>query len=282
MNPHVESPTAPSLPMAGPRTFDRTRDVPKLIGCNTRNVPYRWSIYERHLADVGTHATVLDYGAGSLRESFEMARRGYKVTAVDLDLAQLELYASDYDWGAVRQRPRLADSLPASGAFDLITAFDVIEHLEDPATQAIARFRSILAPQGLVFCTVPNRRSLSEFATRLALLAGKKQAPGEAHLQFKSPGEWREFFVANGLEIVEHDMTIGCAVNTWFWSVALPTNALRKVARRFGLDFNADRVVNALAPGWAMRALDRLDQATKPLTRGLFGWNLFVLRKAAA
>jgi 2-polyprenyl-3-methyl-5-hydroxy-6-metoxy-1,4-benzoquinol methylase len=262
------------------RTFDRTRDVPKLVGCNTRNVAYRWTIYERHLAGVSAGAQVLDYGAGSLRETFEMAQRGFSVTAVDLDVALLERYAADYDWSSVRHRPTFADSIPATGRFDLITAFDVIEHLEDPAAQAIARFRSILAPGGLIFCTVPNRRTLPEFATKLALRAGKKQANGEAHLQFKSPKEWHDFFTCNGLQIVEHDMTIGCAVNTWFWSMKLPANALRKVARKVRLDFDPDRVVDTVAPGWAMRGLDKVDQATKPLTRGLFGWNLFVLRNA--
>ena len=265
---------------AASRTFDRTRDVPKLIGCNTRNVPYRWTIYERHLASIPKEASVLDYGAGSLRETFELAERGFRVTAVDLDLAHMNEYANDYDWSRVHHQPALTDKIPAAGKFHLITAFDVIEHLVDPAGEAIGPFRSLLAPGGLIFCTVPNRRTLSEFATKLALRAGRTLPNGEAHLQFKSPSEWRSFFVANGLEIVEHDMTIGCAVNTWFWSAQLPTNALRKVARKVRMDFNPDRVVNTIAPKWAMRGLDKFDDVTKPLTRGLFGWNLFVLRAA--
>lgn len=282
MNSQIYPRTEGVLPMAESRTFDRTRDVPKLIGCNTRNVAYRWTIYERHLGGVPAGAQVMDYGAGSLRETFELAQRGYDVTAVDLDTALLERYAADYDWRSVQHRPTLASSIPATGRFDLITAFDVIEHLEDPAAQAIARFRSILAPGGLIFCTVPNRRTLPEFATKLALRAGKRQANGEAHLQFKSPAEWHDFFTANGLQIIEHDMTIGCAVNTWFWSIKLPANALRKVAAKMRLDFDPDRVVNTMAPGWAMRGLDKVDQAIKPLTRGLFGWNLFVMRHAGA
>ena len=72
--------------MTAGRTFDRSRDVPKLVGCNTRNVPYRWAIYERHLGSVPLDSNVLDFGAGSLRETFDLAERGYRVTAVDLDL----------------------------------------------------------------------------------------------------------------------------------------------------------------------------------------------------
>ena len=31
------------------RVFDRVEDVSKLMGCNTRNVEYRWSIFRKYL-----------------------------------------------------------------------------------------------------------------------------------------------------------------------------------------------------------------------------------------
>lgn len=60
-------------------TFDRTSDVSKLEGCNTRGIEYRWSIFERELATVPAGACALDFGAGSLRESFDLALRGFDV-----------------------------------------------------------------------------------------------------------------------------------------------------------------------------------------------------------
>jgi 2-polyprenyl-3-methyl-5-hydroxy-6-metoxy-1,4-benzoquinol methylase len=258
------------------RTFDRSRDVPKLVGCNTRNVPYRWAIYERHLGSVPLDSNVLDFGAGSLRETFDLAERGYRVTAVDLDLELMRSYASDYDWTSVHA-PTLADSIPDTGNFHLITAFDCIEHLEQPEV-TISLFRSLLAPDGLMFCTVPNRRTLPEIATRVALKSGRTLPRGEAHLQFRSPLEWRTFFQSCGLEVLDHDMTIGFAVNTWYWAVRLPANALCKIARKARFDVSPERIVNVAAPPWAMRWLDALDRATKRFTRGFYGWNLFVLR----
>ncbi len=260
------------------RSFDRTRDVPKLLGCNTRNVHYRWDIFERHLSALPEGAEVLDFGAGSLRETFELAARGFHVTAVDLDVGEMESYARDYDWTSVRHRPTFSEEIPRLGNFAVITAFDVIEHLEDPIA-AIERCRSVLARDGLIFCTVPNAWTLSELATRIALRAGRKRPPGEAHLQFKSPRGWRAFFTTNGLSVVEHDMAIGCAVNTWFWSVQLPANMLQKAARRARVDLASERIVNTFAPSWAMRCLDRVDQLAKPITHGLSCWNLFVLRE---
>src|SRR5664279_1634136 len=39
--------------------FDRTTDVPKIVGCNVRNVEYRWNIYVRHVSTVPEDSDVL-------------------------------------------------------------------------------------------------------------------------------------------------------------------------------------------------------------------------------
>lgn len=116
------------------RTFDRTKDIPKLLGCNTRNMSYRWDVYERHLAAIEKGAEVLDFGAGSLRETYDLAIRGYRVTAADLDVTLMEVYARDFDWSQV-QYEQFTSSVSTSGNFRLVTAFDVIEHLQDPARE---------------------------------------------------------------------------------------------------------------------------------------------------
>ena len=82
------------------RTFDRTDDVSKLEGCNTRNVEYRWDLFARELEKIPPGSQALDFGAGSLRDSFELAKRGYNVTSVDLDRELLLSYRADYDWPA--------------------------------------------------------------------------------------------------------------------------------------------------------------------------------------
>jgi SAM-dependent methyltransferase len=78
------------------RTFDRTEDVSKLEGCNTRNVEYR--LFSKELELIRRGSETLDFGAGSLRDSFELAKRGYNVTSVDLNPAILSSYQADYDW----------------------------------------------------------------------------------------------------------------------------------------------------------------------------------------
>ena len=56
--------------------------------------------------------------------------------------------------GAVRVGVSRAEDLPfASGSADLITSMDVIEHLDDDA--ALAEYRRVVRPGGLVLLTVP-------------------------------------------------------------------------------------------------------------------------------
>src|SRR6185369_9154942 len=85
-------------------------DVSKLFGCNTRNVQYRWDVFASRLNAIkNTFETprALDFGAGSLRDSYELARLGFCVTAVDLDPGVMERYARSYDWSAVRCPPTI-------------------------------------------------------------------------------------------------------------------------------------------------------------------------------
>src|SRR5712664_3251996 len=54
------------------RTFDRSQDVSKLEGCNTRSIEYRWDLFTKELQSIPRGGEVLDFGAGSLRDSFEL------------------------------------------------------------------------------------------------------------------------------------------------------------------------------------------------------------------
>ena len=149
--------------MVDPRTFDRTDDVSKLEGCNTRNVEYRWDLFSKELETIPRGSETLDFGAGSLRDSFELAKRGYDVTSVDLDGDTLSSYQADYDWpanGTARKIVTghdLADCLSQieGTQFSLILCFDVLEHLEDP-TSVLRKLRALLKPEGKLFITVPN------------------------------------------------------------------------------------------------------------------------------
>ena len=82
------------------KTFDRVDDVSKIEGCNTRGVEYRWSTFSNVIATFPVGSNALDFGAGSLRESFDLAVRGFNVTSIDIDSELMSAYKSGYDWPA--------------------------------------------------------------------------------------------------------------------------------------------------------------------------------------
>lgn len=269
---------APGALQMNVRTFDRTRDVTKLAGCNTRNVEYRWSIFNRHLGRIPSGAKVLDFGAGSLRDTYELCSLGFAVTAVDLDAAVLASYADDYDWAVRPEIVTGANLAVLKGRqFALVTSFDVFEHLEDPRA-LLEQMRELLAAGALIFCSVPNRRSLFEIVGRMnwkiGLALGRKFTPGVPHLQFKSGAEWRAFFESCGFRVVDHEMAIGFFVNTWAALTDTPALLVRKVLRKLGVKTRPYES-SVLAGPRVMAALDSIDRRTR--LHALYGWNLFVL-----
>jgi len=262
------------------RTFDRSRDsVAKLVGCDTRNVSYRWTVFQSNLSRIPRGANVLDFGAGSLRETYELTRLGFRVTAVDRDKDVLTSYHADYQWP---RDPELVIGDDLSGLLDqrfsLITAFDVFEHLHDPQI-LMAQMRAVMADGAMIFCTVPNRRTIWEIALRLnwklGLALGRTFTAGEPHIQFKSPAEWRTFFEACGFTVVAHEMAIGFFVNTWSALIGGPSRILSRLLRSLGAR-SSPGFLNIFAGPRVMAALDAVDRHTRFL-RGLYGWNLFVL-----
>lgn len=282
---------------AVPLIFDRRSDVSKLFGCNTRNVPYRWKLFAAKLEQIQKDFATpqaLDFGAGSLRDSYELARLGFCVTSVDLDPEVMQRYYKSYDWNAVRCPPKvltkplekLKEESGHSG-FHLAIAFDVIEHLDDPSHYCRC-IHSLLNDGGLLFSIVPNARSLFERYFKHAITkrraTGIPWVAGVPHLQFKTPSEWEDLFEQSGFTILEHDMAIGFLVNDWTAIVGLPlrvyvTPVLARIAAMLRMKFNETAFEETFSPPWLMKRIDVLDQLFKKQFAPRFGWNLIVATK---
>ncbi len=281
-----------------PLIFDRRTDISKLHGCNTRNVSYRWQLFSDRLELLrreSNNPKALDFGAGSLRDSYELARQGFEVVSFDLNRSILKRYFEAYDWAPVAHKPTLqAGSLQdlidshKPGSLQLIVAFDVIEHLEDPASY-VSAFSKLLTERGFLFTIVPNKRSLFERYFKHSLKEQKKRGhktePGVPHIQFKSPEEWDAFFQANGFRIADRDMAIGHFVNDWWNGLfSIPLRAfvypvMAVVALRTGREIDAGRLERIMCPAWLMERINSVDILFARFLYPRFGWNLIVAQR---
>ena len=275
--------------------FDRRRDISKLYGCNTRNVQYRWNVFASRIEQIRKEFATphaLDFGAGSLRDSYELARLGFCVTSVDLDPNLMQRYYQSYDWSVARCPPKVfaepLDKLTPQPGFQLAIAFDVIEHLEDPSSYC-RNIHALLSEGGLFFTIVPNRRSVFERYFKHSIKNQKAKGipfvPGVPHLQFKLPSEWERLFEQSGFRILEHDMAIGFFVNDcWTGLLGLPlrvyvTPVLNRIAHALRLNFDPVAFEERFSPPWLMKRVDVLDQLCKNQLASRFGWNLIVAAK---
>lgn len=108
-------------------------------------------------------ARVLNIGVGSGKLEGMLMETGYHVAALDPDATAIgKLAAAGFD-----AHIGVAECLPFhDGAFDVVIASEVLEHLEsDQCRQAIAEILRVLKPRGYFLGTVPYREHLADNMT---------------------------------------------------------------------------------------------------------------------
>ncbi len=101
---------------------------------------------------------LLDVGCGAGQFAEAARRAGYRVTGLDLSRSQLERGRRRFPLVAFHAMT-LADFAPAAGrVFDVVTAFQVLEHVARPAA-FVAEARRRLAPRGYFAAGVPAWRA---------------------------------------------------------------------------------------------------------------------------
>ena len=120
--------------------------------------PLRLEWIERHAGLAGKQVLDVGCGGGILAEA--MARRGAKVTGIDMSdkalrVAELHLKESKLD-----VRYEKAEVEQVSGPFDFVTCMELLEHVPDPAGMVAACAR-LVRPGGRVFFSTINRNPKS-------------------------------------------------------------------------------------------------------------------------
>ncbi len=167
-------------------------------------------LYHEHMARyafacrLARHKRVLDAACGSGYGSAALAAHATFVAALDISLEAVEAARRAYGRPNLAFLAARAEQMPfRDAAFDLIVAFEVIEHLEDWRA-LLAEARRLLAPGGQFIVSTPNRLYYAE--TRA--LAG----PNPYHVREFDYAEFRaalqEFFPSAAIYLQNHSGAI--------------------------------------------------------------------------
>lgn len=110
---------------------------------------------------VDSRTRVLDVGCGAGFLSNELARHGLRINAVDLSTESLKVAAAHDTTKSVVYETADAGRLPYPDAsFDVVTALDFLEHVENPR-EIIREFSRVLKPGGIFIFHTFNRNPLA-------------------------------------------------------------------------------------------------------------------------
>jgi 2-polyprenyl-6-hydroxyphenyl methylase/3-demethylubiquinone-9 3-methyltransferase len=154
----------------------------------------------------GKRAIDVGCGAGLLAEP--LARMGATVTGVDAapeNIAVARLHAEKQGL-AIDYRAGGVEAMAGTGTderFDLVTSMEVIEHVAEPAA-FVAALAKLLAPDGIMILSTPNRTPLSKLAM-ITIGEGLGMVPKGTHdwQKFLTPDELSVHVEAAGLRVID-------------------------------------------------------------------------------
>jgi 2-polyprenyl-6-hydroxyphenyl methylase/3-demethylubiquinone-9 3-methyltransferase len=149
---------------------------------------------------------VLDVGCGGGILSESMARRGAKVTGIDLSEKALKVADLHSLETGVQVRYELiaAEALAEreAGAFDVVTCMEMLEHVPDPAA-IVAACAKLVKPGGRVFFSTINRNPKAYLHAVIGAeyILGLLPKGTHDYAKFITPAELSQFARNVGLQI---------------------------------------------------------------------------------
>jgi len=185
-------------------------------------------------------------------EQAEMVGRSKQLVGIDLDRAGLSKHAGlrDKVEGSLERLPF------RDGAFDLVTANMVVEHLRDPG-QILKEIRRILKPGGLFIFHTPNYLNIKVFGAALVpgwvknglirFFEGRQEADiFKTFYQMNTPGRVRRLCARAGFELASLTLTDGSAMTVMLGPIVIVELLLIKLCRLDGLKNTRSNMIAVL------------------------------------
>jgi SAM-dependent methyltransferase len=190
------------------------------------------ALLEQRVPHQARPARILDFGCGTGAWLGDLERFG-TVSAVDADPSAVAFCHERGRAEVTLVPPGAALPFP-DGAFDVVTALDVIEHIDDDVS-ALAELRRVLRPGGLLLVAVPA----------FMFLWGVQDEVSHHHRRYTA-GSLRRALSAAGLRV---DRT------SYFNTALFPPIALVRVGRRLLRAPSSRQSDFELGPAWLNRTL---------------------------
>jgi 2-polyprenyl-6-hydroxyphenyl methylase / 3-demethylubiquinone-9 3-methyltransferase len=182
------------------RWWDPTSEFRPLHEIN----PLRLEWINSHAPLAGKNVIDIGCGGGVLSES--MARKGAKVTGIDLSQKALKVadLHSLESGVAVRYKLIAAEAMAAEepGQYDVVTCMEMLEHVPDPAS-IVRAAAALVKPGGKLFFSTLNRNAKSYLLAVVGAEYVLRMLPRGTHDydKFITPAELSQFIRDAGLQV---------------------------------------------------------------------------------
>jgi SAM-dependent methyltransferase len=133
---------------------------------------------------------LIDVGCGQGFFLTEAAKRGWEVYGTEYSAAAVDYCASK---GIRMTRGKLDASHWPAGFFDVVTSFEVLEHINNP-NEELEQMKQLLRPGGLFYATTPNFDALNRYLLR----ADYNMIIYPEHLSYYTAGTLHRLLAAHG------------------------------------------------------------------------------------
>jgi SAM-dependent methyltransferase len=158
--------------------------------------PYLYSYWSRYLRGLKPRGKLLDVACGL---GFFIKRMQDTYQTFGIDISGYSVEESRKNAARADVRIASAAALPFNNDyFDIVTAFDIIEHLKDPGL-FLTQAQAVLKKGGLLVISTPNPNSLGARLKPGTEWAGRRDI---THLTILPPEEWRSLIEKHGFSVI--------------------------------------------------------------------------------